>query len=322
MSSYQHSNTFALLKNTKERIQGNLTTSQYLNTLDLFIDNALFPILVGSRFLDVYIAKVVAWQNLNSRRKVTTGNKKDLAGVLLNFLLVTDPSRKFEIFKSFKFDRTVKLEAIRRFLEPLEGFESLVNDSSVDMDPVLFHSKKIIFESAIAANPEVPLYGTFMQVKHWYKMACQFKEMILEKFTRRIINIAKSDYEKINYVVDLDEMIQVYMMNASKAIDKCEANSGVLATYIQTWLMSARNNVVNTLAKQKQWEESYEQLSSNGEESENDMFVEPDDSTEVVDNVRYLARLADPNGYARLVLGIEERLTISDRKILETFSKT
>ena len=60
---YQHSESFAALKNIQEEVKENFTSYQWLSVLDFFLEQALdkidvcYPLLVNN-----FIAKSIAWQ--------------------------------------------------------------------------------------------------------------------------------------------------------------------------------------------------------------------------------------------------------------------
>jgi DNA-binding IscR family transcriptional regulator len=71
MKAYEHSASFSKLKTITERISKNLTTLEYLHTLDMFLWHALDPIHAECPGLfQNYVAKVVA--RLSSEGAVPT----------------------------------------------------------------------------------------------------------------------------------------------------------------------------------------------------------------------------------------------------------
>jgi hypothetical protein len=95
MSHYQHSYLFAVLKRRQETFTGNLTSLQYLQTLDYLLWNALDPIIKAAPLLWLnYCGKVVARQTLRSAAKFTSDDKRRLPIMLHNCVALADNPTK------------------------------------------------------------------------------------------------------------------------------------------------------------------------------------------------------------------------------------
>lgn len=115
------------------------------------------------------------------------------------------------------------------------------------------------------------------------------------------------------------------MVTGSKAIDKCDADRGVLTTYIQSWLKSAKNvaqsmNSQDTLQSLKYsdrsiltMEISHSELEEMSRESTHEEKLERSDT---IRRVRTIAKLFDPSGTGRILLEIGEELSAKDRQTL------
>src|ERR1700686_2345623 len=94
---YSHSRVFDVMKNTKEGIRENLTSLQYLQTLDYFLWEALKPIAAECpSFFYNYLVKVVARQSLKPSAKLTSGERNKMAVHLFNTLTSASPSKSFD----------------------------------------------------------------------------------------------------------------------------------------------------------------------------------------------------------------------------------
>src|ERR1700758_257407 len=95
--SYTHSKAFETLKATQESITENLTSLQYLQTLDLFLWRALEPIHAECPSLfNNYLAKITAHQSLKASTKFTSDDRTKLPIHLFNALTSPDPKKAHE----------------------------------------------------------------------------------------------------------------------------------------------------------------------------------------------------------------------------------
>jgi hypothetical protein len=311
---YRHSVAFAKLKRIQETIPNNLTSVEYLKTLDFLLENALLPILVSTRFVDSFLSKILAWQSKNPKRKTTAEGKKSLPSYVVLYLISSSPEQKHRIYNKIGFDRGITMEIIRRWLELMGQYEAIINQPELSLEDMR-RARRIL--TKLGANEEEYPYGAYLQVRFWFDKASYFKSLILEKYTRLCLNTAQQDYVKFHHKIELEDIMQVYLMTASKAIDRCNADKGVLTSYIQNWLMSARNVVVkNYLGESEKTvlANTYEQVDKFIQDrvepvSLEETAEEKEDRVGVVDRVRMIAKFFDPTGYARLLMGVGEYIT-------------
>ena len=317
-NNYNHSEGFARLKRIKETIPDNLTSVEYLTTLDALIENALYPVVVSSRYLDTFLLKILAWQSGNPKRKTTSVARGDLPSYITLFLITSDPLDKMDIIHKIGFNRGILFELLRRWYDLLQEYETISSDLSLDRVQVLTR-RKIILDQA-NANEDGYAYGAYIQSKYWCAKAREFKNAILEKYTRLCLKTAQVDYVKLNHSVDLDDILQIYLLTADKAIDKCDATKGVLTTHIQNWLKSAKNTVVDTYLtpdmnsgySDKEEDVTLDDIINNHKQDTVDATTSLEDSLDrklAIQRVQQLAKFFDPVGYARCLLGIKEYVT-------------
>lgn len=310
---YAHSEVFASLKNIHEGLSSNLTTSQYLQALDKYLQNATTPVIVGTRFFDAFLARLVGWQEKNFRRKVSFADRRVVPARVINFLLQSTPEGRIAAFEEIKLDRGIRMEALEVFYSRMERYEAACDCTLLapgatepQIGYCLFVKNKIEEEMRARVN----LLTVLSESKFWLDRAVAFKALILEKYTRLCINVARADY--VNYFkhsVSLNDLIHWYWIAASRAIDKCDSEQGALTSHIRNWFLTARSRV-SAQRDQRSSELNIEllaldspelQATTNGTSKE-----EEEDRTLRLHSVRYLARLADPLGVARAYLGIEE----------------
>ena len=162
-----------------------------------------------------------------------------------------------------------------------------------------------------------PLLATFLESLFWLDKALSFKQLILEKYVRLCLTTAQRDYVNFfNHEIDLDDIVQVYLVVASRAIDKADSRQGALTSHVQSYFKTgrvrARQQNLQKLARKSietinweaqvndDWSASTSQQERTIEEKEHQILV------------RQLAKIADPTGAARAYLGIEEVLRESE----------
>lgn len=319
MKDYEHSESFSKLKNIREKIEKNLTSLEYLQTLDMFLWNALSPIQDECpSFFNNYIAKVVSNQTLKSSTKFSSDDRSKLPIHLFNLVTTHDTVKAREHVKKMFLNRGLSFGLIQLFLKKLAGYEKL-NSPFVEMDNTVRKSQMWKIERAVGLRVGGSLYHCILQVKYWYEKAHKWKEMITEKYYRLALNSAQATYKDYNHYIKLDDIVQIYLMVTSRAIDRCDARQGVLTTFIQNWFKSGRSEVAD-LAK-TQSDQSYESLVEELGDSVSDVigYVEQDTSTELIEHIAFIAKPLDRLGIIRAPMGIPEIVSTEHRAILEMF---
>lgn len=314
MSKYSHSETFAVLKNTTEQITKNLTSYQYLTVLDDHLYNAITNLVTSTKFFDIFLSQIIGWQTLNPKRKTCGVGRHELVSLSTLFLLTADPKQKMKLIRRMKLHRNILMEALQRWIGLLAEYPSL--STMVGTQQVV--TKLFELNEAALMRPGYSLHSTYQLVIYWTKQAQVFKEQIMQKYTRSTLNTAQRDYVSLGCPGRLDDFVQIYMMTMSKAIDKCDADRGVLTTHINNWLMSAKNNA------QAQAQDGSADRHSN-HVSLDDVEIAVNDNEErerqeSIDRVRFIAKAFDPQGIGRILLGIEEVLSESDRQTLQALA--
>lgn len=317
--NYQHSDVMGALKATEEKIKYNYSSSQYVEVLDRMLFNALTPILQSSGFADYYVSGIVHHYMENGRRKISNANKYKFLSRSMLFLAV-DNSQKPKVYKSLRLERNMTNIIIKRFLELVRPYKMLKMSTLSGEVSQATLTKMSDIERSIYYIGRVDLCAVLATVEYWHKQYCEFKNDILAKYHRMVTTQAQNYYSNNNSNIELSDLIQNYIMYASKAIDKFDHRQGALTTYIMHWLNHARNITASNengtafiLPPNKRRECKVNNVSVPLEDDdvqnlEINTFedVERESQNE---HVRRLARVADPTGLARLSLGIQECLT-------------
>ena len=323
---YSHSEVFSALKNTREKISSNLTSYQYLTVLEDLVLSAVAPIVENTKFFEIYLSQIIGWQTLNSKRKTCGVGRQKLVALYTLLLLTSDIKQKMKLIRKMKIHKNILVEGVRRWMKILEAYPK--TSSFLGTPEVL--SKLHEMEEQSLMRPGFSLHSTYNTVDYWYHQSESFKNKIIEKYTRMIANTAQKDYVDLEHSIPLDDVIQIYMLTGSKAIDKCDADRGVLTTYIKNWLKSAKNvaqasssqntiqairygsKVVGAIAQQVNLEDL--QISTDEEEDK--------ERISDIERVRCIAKLFDPLGYGRIILGIQEQLSTEQLQTLRALAVT
>lgn len=316
---YEHSRVFDSMKTTKEKISANYTSLQYLQTLDYFLWEALKPIALEcpSLFYN-YLAKIVARQTLKPSSKLTSDDRAKLPVQLFNTLNLADPVKAFEHSRLLYINRGIMFGFISLFLNKLRFYEQLQQSKrtydSVQRATLIHH-----IEQQMGLRAQGNLYPAMMQVTYWDTKARWWKELIIEKYTRMAVLQAQRTYKDFNHFVPLDDVVQIYLVVVSRAIDRCDARQGVLTTFIQNWFKSARGEIARMCETQQ--DSSYESLTEDHGDAIHEIIgvTLPDLTDELRTHMAYVASQVDPVGIVRTLLGIPQFVTRQQREILEEF---
>ena len=319
MSNYEHSETFASLKNVREEVKENLTTTQWLSTLDFFLESAIDPIAtVTPDLIDNFFAKVIAWQSHKPSIKFSMTDKFDLPVKLFNSL-TTEGNVKRSFQKSMLLNRGLLFGLICLFEKTINNIKRLHKPSLNINRSHRLHSLTLAYTRAgILESQQDHVFSAISQVDFFSKKASWFKGLIVQKFIRLALMSAKKTYVEVDHAVSLNDIVQLYFIFLSRAVDRCDSRQGVLTTFIQTWFYSARSEV-HKIAEGASKTLSYEELIENGLPL---TFSSPDYGFEQMQHLAFSAKSVDPYGVVRFSLNIPEFLTSSDIRKLEIFTAT
>lgn len=314
---YQHSVVFDTLKRTVEEIDVNLTSAQYLHTLDYFLWQALTLLAHAcpSLFFN-WMAKVVAHQTLNPSSKFTSDDKNQMPILFFNSLTLRYADNSMgpaisEVQKMY-LNRGFLFGLLAKFLREAASYTKLT--SAFVNNPMKVRSDIAKLEQRLGVEDGVELYHVLRDIEHWDTKARSWKDKIVQKYTRMTILAAQKTYVDFNHSVGLDDVSQLHLMVTAKAIDRCDPRVGVLTSFIQQWLKSARAETAK-LAK-GQGDDSFEYLEEVMGDSLDLGSVDPDSTSEVLQELSYKAQVKDPVGIVRITLGIPQYVNARYKKTL------
>lgn len=313
---YEHSRAFESLKTVKEKIQTNYTSLQYLQTLNHFLWRALTPIATECpELFKGYLCKIVARQTLKSSAKFTSNDRQKLPVQLFNTLRASEV-KLVDQAKEMHINRGLLFGFLAFFLNRLTEYKRLHELAS---DGVVTRSRCWSIERSVGLRDQGELYQAIKDIEYWYGFARQWKDQIIEKYTRMALLQAQSTYKDYNHVVKLDDVVQIYLVVVSRAIDRCDSRHGVITTFMQSWFKSAKSEVAK-LAEGHQ-DSSYEGLIEEHGDAVHDLLgtVSPDQSSEMWQHVAYIGMQVDPVGLVRTALQIPQYASLKHQRLLKEF---
>jgi len=314
----------SVLKRVEEKIKDNYSSAQYMEVWDALLYNALDPILKCSNIADIILSDVLHFYTENHRRKVSSLSKEDTFTSLFLFL-VAPQDQKLKRLKAIRLERSILRLIISTFLDKTDCYQEL--HVAATQYPNRLQPTTLIgqIERSIAFNKEEDLFLAINTVKFWYSQANEFKNQLLEKYTRLIVTTSQSFYDTNNSKMSLDDIIQNLFLFSSKALDKYDSGKGTLTPYVKSWMKHAKNvsavqedGTAFLLPNMKRAEVENVAVSLYDEEA---LQVEDEssnidlDSIAIQRRVQLLAKIADPLGLGRVSLGITEILSKEERRI-------
>ena len=257
--------------------------------------NSLQNILFNGTWLDDRLSRILNWYSEKALKKISGCDRSKFKIYILKFLLSIDKKRKLETLIKLKIDRNILLGLIDFYLKEIDYIFTLhvnsLNDEAIDL---------YLIDNT---NYTKDLYLIARDIRNYRDDYLKFKDLIIEKYTRLALIHAQKTYATVNYRVDLDDIVQIYLMHVNKAIDKYDSDKGSLTSYVQKWFMNAHSYILHHSRSNSNMDEFTEDTFNNYEAEELKLNNEDENYF-----IRKLAKLVDPKGYGRLALGIEEIL--------------
>ena len=323
-NKYENSWVFGVLKANSGETDGNLTTSQYLETLDRYLNGALKCIVENTRYLDVVVTGLIGWQEENYRRRVSLLSKRQFIEAAVSWVIKPRVD-KVKTLASLRLDRGVALLACNSFLEECKDYEALSKLRVIESQE---HLKIISETESRLLVPGGNLFHCLTLVRHLATLASEYRGEILSKYIRLSIMTAQRDYvQYFDCRISLNDMCGEYILASGRAIDKCDYEKGPLTTHIRNWFFTARKHCAtryDTGRRESVLPDESDSSRVSGDDDTKSASAEL--SVDAVDvslmklespaTIRFLAKLADPKGDVRKRLGIEEILSIREKKML------
>lgn len=324
--SPHHSVSIARAKATTERLGSSYSSNQLISLLDTLLFNALAPLVEHTKYLDAHVANLIAL-SYGKKRKISSHAVPDKAYSRLSvFLLSGGVRERQKALRLAKLDRGFYFAVLDQFFQQTKEYTQMLADCENDLTRHRYAKRAKLheIEKRVAAGPDLLLAIT--NARFWYEEASEFKRMLAEKYLRHAVNNAvKLNGKRGFFNIELDDVIQNHALAVSKAIDKFDPTKGTLTAYINTWFMDARNNKNHLIVTPNTVSMDSDQY-GDGDDTEDSSSFDPSSCSpcpthamerqEEINEIRWLARYADPTGVGRFSLGIEEILTDQEYALL------
>lgn len=296
---YRRSETIDVLKHTDEKIKENYSSEQYLSALDTLLSYAIKPVIMSSNFVDTKLADLLVSQVKKPTTKFSIHKKEGLFPLLTEFLTTHDPSIKLSLYMKMGLHRNYTIQYVSEWLALLDTYvQDYLQDKDVSaIETLVYHNQD-----------HASLFASVRQSAYWIRYAKQLRDQILQKYHRLIVNESVFLYKVLSHSVDLDDLTQVLTQEALRALDRCNIEKGPITSYLQRYLRFSGaqinfeyDSAYTVHGKRKDYAHKSVELQDDSIEQSATMQV----FTEV-DNIRQLARILDPTGVGRYLLGIEE----------------
>lgn len=318
--NYVHSDLFQSLKQTDEKIKENYSSSQYIDVLDRLLFKAIKPIIFNTDYVNDLLVELMHLSMVNHRRKISNLDRDVFITMVFSYL-ISDKEQQYKLIKKMKIERTFIILVIKMFCDDCKNYVESLTCISGKKESKL---RKSLIEKKVCLIKTKSLLPVLTEVKKFFDDAIEFKKQIIEKYIRHTIVAAQNHYKVNDSKMELDEIIQTMFVYVSHAIDKYDQTKGTLTSYITTWLQHARNqSSVNELetsfilphAKRNEIKNASVSL-----ESIEHLEHEDNENNDDITRVRQLAKLADPLGFARMAMDIQEYLTREEIFLQKGFS--
>lgn len=291
------------------------------------------PIIKNTNYIDLYFASLIEWLSEGRNRKISREHSNILLSRMVLFIAETNWKNKLYLFKKCKLERSIPHYIASDFLKDslpiIQTTIDLTKTNNLAKRSILLEKKSLLEQRCFSTGD---LWATFQTVDFWYKEAVNFKNMLIEKYMRHIVNKAGKYYRAKSNRIDLDDVVQNFSLATSKAIDKFDSRKGTLTSYIELWMRNAESysfdsheyGIAFSIPSNKKKGAALDSKNINIyvplEEKETTVVYNEEEDVEnhleeldEIDKVRKLAKYADPIGIARTELGIQE--VLSDEEI-------
>ena len=302
---------FVELNSTLEHIPDNYTSSQYLEVLDQLLYSSVEVLCTKTNYPLKWVATLIPWYlNIQDSSKIASGDRKKVLSKLCTFCMV-DPEDRCGLLRKIKLDRNLVAGMVTSFLRVTANVESLYVASLKNprLDQELLQA-----QLECGVYPEHDIFMVRRTVATNISLYWEFRKWLVEKFMRLSTGKAREVHSKICNHVDLDDVVQQFILGVHKAIDKCDPDKGPLASYVGSWFQHITSSVKRRSLADNTKLMSYDLLEEWAEEGKisslNNLEVESTynvvSTAESINRIRLVSKVADPVGIGRLILSIDE----------------
>lgn len=299
-----------------------LDSNQLFKVLDHLLYESLRPVVENTTIFDEVFASTCAWYEKNKKRKLSDLDRSAVINRMLGFIAVRDTDKKLELLKGMRLERSLLFSTVEVFLNRLNGYTKLYHlaHSHRGRSGLSINNRLRKMESNSKSINRKGLYVAVNTAQTYYDLTKEMKLLIFHKYARLIFGKVRSEG---NYdtaaSLDLSDMGQNYTVAAFKAISKYQVGKGTFKPYLDHWIKDAKTGrdfthyhglafsvpSVSVLEK-----EGIVNIAQDIDSEEALATSIPGIEQNIVNNshnirIVELALYADPEGYARVALGLD-----------------
>tara|TARA_B100000700_G_scaffold323244_1_gene426581 strand:- start:1166 stop:2197 length:1032 start_codon:yes stop_codon:yes gene_type:complete len=316
----------------------NLTGEQIQQVLDLFLYKALEPIILNTDAFDVQVSYILALVSANRKRKPSSLPRDRTIELLCCFLVSENREEKFRLLREARLERSFLHAFASRFLREHSTYVSRYHKMLMVSGNTRFQIKhELDMESHLAGcKDRQGLYRIVTIGEAYLEKFYESRSKVLDHYVKLSSRQAKIYIKANGSNFDFHDVRQSILKSILLAIDKYDSNKGALTSYINWWVLNAQTcgtseheyGIAYTIPqshRKKIAEKNTgflnysvsldDMVTDDGNKNlhsviggKADVF-EDFERSETENIVMYLAKHADTNGCARLVLDIGEHFT-------------
>lgn len=332
-----------------EEEDSNLTSGQVQTIMDRLLYKSLEPVILYTNLFDTQLVYLLGLVTRNKKRKISPLDRDVITTLLVQAITCNVPMEKLAIIKKIRIERSFIHVFLKRFVED-DAFLHLYQRFMQEPD-----SRKVL---ASKMTPHINSVGS--KTRHDYFLALTLTKANLEAFYKYFDSVLDK-YYKLCYTkamalvqanpnnnYDFKDLVQNLRRKTVIAVNKYDASSGALTSYIKWWMYNSitssssehEYNIAYTIPQNLKTKMATGTHAVNfavsmdaviGDDDEgaesslhnmlNAETPEMDDqaaSEHMLDCLYVMAKNADPHGIARLSLDIPEVFTESELNFMRT----
>lgn len=312
----------------------NLSGGAIQSVLDDLIYNALKPIVLNSEVFDEQMTYVLSKAGHNNKRKHSALDRDKFISIMVRYHIEENREKKFEALQKAKIERMFLFSFLTNWMDAVKDYTSIYSEyvaakgkNKEDLD------KRLLAIEQVVSIGRDKLFQTILTVEFCKTQAEDFRNAIVAKYLKHAWKEAKKfvDMNK-SRSFSFDDIYQNFISAVSHAIDRYDCSKGALTSYINFWILRERTadtfqfenglaysvpqGIKTQMAKGKYGDQNFSvsihlQTEDGGTLSDviPDSALTPEQSyvaQQDLDDIRRLAKYADPKGLGRLYLDIDE----------------
>lgn len=329
----------------------NLTGEQVQQILDLFLYDALEPIVLHSSAFDVQIVYLLGLITRNRKRKLSSIPREEAINLLARALVTDNLYDKFELVRSAKIERNFIHLFVARYLDSAKDYTDLYNQYLVTAgaERKIIAQKLKVQAQGLKTKPRM-LYLICQNSTIALQVFYEYRTKVIGNYAQLASKQAKNRVQhKASNGLDFKDLRQNILRGVMVGVDKYDSNKGALTSYINWWILNAqtcsssdheygvaytipssykRRLVNDDKADTVNFSVSLDDLLSSEADDNSSLHNFIGDDTDIVrelsishDNkiIQYITKCLDVKGIVRLSLDIDEFFSNKELKAMRKY---